>query len=114
MFDLMRPCVTCPFRKGLGSHFQLRRLEDIRRDVAFQCHKTVDYEAWNDEVKRQGDRPQQCAGLMALLHRMNEPNQIMRVAERIGVLDCAKLDPENEVYATWAEAVRAHEEGVEQ
>jgi hypothetical protein len=110
MFDLKRPCVSCPFRKGMGSWFTLgrARLREIRNATAFQCHRTVDYNAFDDDEKRQGDRPQQCAGLMTLLHRLNQPNQIMQVAERLGHLDPATLDPKREVYATWAEAMRAH------
>ena len=102
MFDLKRPCVTCPFRIGQTFSFASDRLEEIRRAVAFQCHKTVDYEQWDDAQRRQGDRPQQCAGLMAILHRINEPNQIMQVAERLGYLDPALLDPNGEAYAKLA------------
>ena len=110
MFDLKRPCATCPFRKGQGSKFGLpaERLKEIRLGSAFQCHKTVDYEAWEEDGDKAGDRPQQCAGLMTLLHRHNRPNQIMQVAERLGALDCAALDPEKEVYETWMDALCAH------
>lgn len=113
MFDLKRPCVSCPFRKGMGSKFQLRRLKEIREATAFQCHSTVDYSASDDDddddvVSKKGGA-QQCAGLMALLHRENQPNQMMRIAERIGILDCAALDPEKEVYETWRDALCAHE-----
>jgi hypothetical protein len=50
---------------------------------------------------------------MTLLHRMGEPNQIMQIASRLGHLDLDALDPDNKVYATWAEAYRAHLEGQE-
>jgi hypothetical protein len=119
VFDLKRPCMTCPFRKGHGSRFRLplTRLQEIGRADAFQCHKTVDYDGEEDEDGEStfapGDRPQQCAGLMALLHYMDRPNQIMRVAERLGTLDPTTLDPENEAYATWADALRAHRTGKE-
>jgi hypothetical protein len=115
MFDLVRPCVTCPFRKGRGSVFQLRaeRLTEIREAPAFQCHKTIDYDAWETGDNKTGDRPQQCAGLMAVLHREKQDNQIMQIAERFGHLIPAKLDPANEVYATWTEVERAHLEGIE-
>lgn len=115
MFDLKRPCVTCPFRKGQGSRFQLSpdRLAEIRAAVAFQCHKTVDYDAdEGDRAGRAGDRPQQCAGLMTILHREGDPNQIMQVAERLGALDPTRLDPSSEVYASWEVACAAHQ-GIE-
>jgi hypothetical protein len=115
MFDLKRPCASCPFRKGKGSAFRLtaQRLAEIRRGVSFQCHKTVDYDEWDDDIKRQGERPQQCAGLMALLHRHREQNQITQVAVRMGVLDPAQLDPKDEAYATWRDALNAHLRGIE-
>lgn len=113
MFDLKRPCVNCPFRKGQGSLFELHpgRLREIRGATAFQCHKTVDYDA--PRAGRAGDRPQQCAGLMAVLHREDEPNQIMQVAERLGALDPTTLDPGGEAYASWADVLVAHIEGRE-
>lgn len=107
MFKLNRPCVTCPFRLGVGETFRLpaERLEEIKSAVAFQCHKTVDYEA--DGEGRSGDHPQQCAGLMSLLSRENAPNQIMQVGERLDRFDPAKLD-HAEVYPSWEAAMKAH------
>ena len=110
MFDLKRPCVTCPFRKGQGERFRLHpdRISEIVEAQAFQCHKTVDYDA-DDRAGRAGDRPQQCAGLMAVLHREGRPNQIMQVAERLTDFDPAGLDPAGEAYQSLADARRAHE-----
>jgi len=115
MFDLKRPCVNCPFRIGQGSRFQLHpdRLTGIFEAVAFQCHKTVDYENYDDEAARAGDRPQQCAGLMAVLYRSGQDNQIMQVATRLGALDLATVDPDGTAYASIDVARRAHVEGIE-
>jgi hypothetical protein len=115
MFDLKRPCVTCPFRRGQGSRFGLGepRLTQIFTAPAFQCHKTVDYDHFDDEEARAGDRPQQCAGLMAVLHRSDRHNQIMQVAERLTDFDPATVDPNGEAYASVEEAWAAHVEGVE-
>lgn len=110
MFDLKRPCVNCPFRKGQGELFQLslERLYEIRHyATAFQCHKTIDYGHFNDPEKRQGKRPQQCAGLMAVLQRDGAANTIMQVAERCGV-DLSGLDPDDEAYASWDDVIAAH------
>lgn len=112
MFDLKRPCVNCPFRKGQGSLFGLHpeRLQATIEGPAFQCHKTVDY---SEHAPRPGDRPQQCAGLMAVLHRSGRHNQIMQIAERLTSFDPAAVDPKGEAYASVEEATRAHLEGVE-
>lgn len=110
MFKLTRPCVTCPFRKGVGERFQLHRerLREIFEAVAFQCHKTVNYDEWDDPHKRSGEHPQQCAGLMSLLHREGRDNQFMQVGQRLGAFDPEKLDP-TDVYDTIADAMAAHE-----
>lgn len=110
MFDMKRPCKTCPFRKGQGENFRLdaKRLKEITQSVAFQCHNTVDYEHFDDPYLKQGQKPQQCAGLMTLLAREGIPNQIMRVAQLTQHLEMEKLDPHGEVYATLEDAYRAH------
>ncbi len=107
MFKLTRPCNNCPFRKGVGENFQLRagRLEEIFQAVAFQCHKTVDYGAEGGD--RSGDHPQQCAGLMSLLHRAGQPNTIMQVGERLGHFDPEALH-HDEVYDSLDDCWRAH------
>lgn len=106
MFDLKRPCVNCPFRKGQGELFGMgkARLHEIFNATAFQCHKTVDY---SDDEPQSGDRPQQCAGLMSLLHRADRANQIMQVGERFGHFDPDKLD-HADVYDSIDAAMAAH------
>ena len=98
MFNLKQPCNNCPFRKGQGQNFRLSegRLAEILNAPAFQCHKTLDGSA------------EQCAGLMKILYDAGEPNQIMQVAIRLGVLDPEKLDPKNEAYADLWDVMEAH------
>lgn len=110
MFALKQPCMNCPFRKGQGELFRLprERLQEIVNAPAFQCHKTVDY---SEDEPDQGDRPQQCAGLMTVLHREGRPNQIMQVAQRLTGFDPDQLDPKNEAYGSMAEVVAAHGHG---
>lgn len=111
MFKLTRPCVTCPFRKGQGRLFGMHRLRlrEIFAATAFQCHKTVDYDT-EDGDPASGDKPQQCAGLMSILSRAGQPNQIMQVGERLGAFDPSKLD-HAEVYKTPGSATAAHDRG---
>lgn len=108
MFKLTRPCANCPFRKDQGHLFGLgrERLTEIFNAVAFQCHKTVDYKTEDGEGSP-GDKPQQCAGLMSILHRAGRPNQIMQVGERLGYFDPGKLD-HSECYGSIEEAMEAH------
>lgn len=119
MFKLKRPCKTCPFRIGQGSKFGLgrARLREIFAGAAFQCHGTIDYSGETgakfdhdpgEDAPSAGDHPQQCAGLMAVLLRDHRPNQIMRLAMRLGYLKRAEIDPGKEAYASVRQAVRAH------
>lgn len=112
MFDLKKPCRNCPFKKGQGELFNLgvERCLEIFNAPSFQCHKTIDYDRWESERGRQGDKPQQCVGVMSLLHRANLPSNIMRVAERIGHTDFSTLD-HSQVYDNIAEALEAHSWG---
>lgn len=112
MFKLKTPCANCPFRKGQGEGFQLgtERVMEIFNGSAFQCHKTVDY---SEDVPRPGKNPQQCVGVMSLLHRAGLPNQIMQVAERLrGVAPdyFDKLD-HAAVYDDIVDALEAHSGG---
>ena len=113
MFDLKRPCNNCPFTRANAHNFALppERLDDIVEATAFQCHKTVDYSCYEDPKERQGDHPQQCAGLMATLHREGRHNQIMQVAIRLRALDPEKLDPNHEAFDTLADLYEAHTKG---
>lgn len=110
MFKLKRPCSNCPFRKGQGELFQLNidRLAGMLTGDAFQCHKTIDYDHFEDPKLRQGEHPQQCAGIMSVLWREKQPNKIMQVAIAFGYLDPNQLDPENEAYSSIQEVLRAH------
>lgn len=107
MFDLKRPCVNCPFRKGQGHLFQLpsERLKEIVEGIAFQCHKTLEFT--EDGENNHGDNPQQCAGLMAVLHKEGRHNQIMQIAERTGFLNPDDLKLED-AYDSLEEVFKAH------
>lgn len=110
MFDLKRPCANCPFRTDIAANFRLsrKRLEEIFEAPAFQCHKTVDYSQAKDDVGRQGDKPQQCAGLMALLHAEGKPNAIMQVAGRLIGYDPGRIETKL-TFTSIADAMKAHE-----
>lgn len=121
MFDLKRPCKTCPFKKGNGENFALcqARIEEIIEAPAFQCHSTIDYgrsvdengEFSSDCIQSKKGGPQQCVGLMTLLHREGVPNTIMQVGERLKAFDPEQLDPDGECYETIDEAMEAHVHG---
>ena len=92
MFDLKKPCKDCPFICGgvMNESLAEGRIEEIQtsllRGQSFPCHKTVDYEG---EGKK---KEQHCAGAMIWLYKHDSPNQMMRIAERLGMLSPDKLE----------------------
>ncbi|MFE5321605.1 hypothetical protein ACFQ88_23145 [Paenibacillus sp. NPDC056579] len=88
-FNLKKPCRDCPFLHGSSTNVTLAegRLEGIARDLmsglSFPCHKTLDLKSTNRE---------HCAGALLYLEREERPNQIMRIAERLGLYDHTKLE----------------------
>jgi len=104
MFDLKKPCNNCPFCIGKGERFQLcrERLEEIRRGPAFPCHQTVPETSCGNPTG-----PQQCYGLMSILMRENEPNQIMQLASRLIGFDLDAISSD-QAYRSWHELLQAH------
>ncbi len=83
-FDLKQPCNDCPFIPGSRTNVTLEEgriegiVEGLRNDAAFICHKTL-----NKQLNEQ----QHCAGALIFLEKENNPNQMMRIAERFSLYD---------------------------
>lgn len=88
-FDLKTPCKDCPFVKGSSTNITLAEgriegiIQDLRNDMSFICHKTLG--------KPQPEQ-QHCGGAMIFLEKENRPNQMMRIAERVGIYDHRNLN----------------------
>ncbi|GKU79324.1 hypothetical protein L3i20_v237210 [Paenibacillus sp. L3-i20] len=88
-FNLKKPCKDCPFLQGSSTNKTLvkGRLEGIVSDLmdgmTFTCHKTLNLKSLDQE---------HCAGALQYLEREERPNQMMRIAERIGLYDHTKLE----------------------
>lgn len=107
-FDLRKPCPQCPFRQG-QTFLHPKRAEEIALAVAkdnktFTCHKTLD--------QREIDQ-QMCAGAAAFVRKLNAPNQMLQIAERLGLLDPDQLlaDADAEVYDSVDAMTEAHRNG---
>lgn len=103
-FDLKRPCANCPFRKdSLPSWLGEARAEEIadavlgRPGVTFACHRTTKFEE-GDEGEEHTPHPdeQHCAGAMILADRTGAANQMLQIAERLGIRNPDDLDPDAE------------------
>lgn len=100
-FELKTPCKDCPFRTDVKPYLRKERAKGISRALkqeqgAFPCHKTVTYD---DNGEKAGSRKEQhCAGALVMLERMNRPNQLMRIAQRLGVYKPQLLDMDAPVF----------------
>ena len=97
-FRLQKVRADCPFRRDVPFHgLDTERVEEIaeslRAGASFHCHKTLDYDADGDPVV---ESSQVCAGALATMEKGREPNQSMRVAERLGLYDPEEFDWESQ------------------
>ena len=109
-FDLTAPCKNCPFRTDITFYLTKARVYEIWEgitdgDATFACHKTVDYS--EDGDAKRSDKEQHCAGALIALERRNRPNQMMRIAERLGLYDRTKLDMDEPVFNDADDMARA-------
>lgn len=98
-YDLTTPCANCPFRNDITPFIHPERCEEIlNEEGTFRCHKTDDHNV------------QHCAGFLIIREKEDRPNQMMRIAERLGAYDHTKLNMDAPIYDSVHEAVSAHEE----
>jgi len=119
-FTLIRPCELCPFRtdclKGWLKTFSAEIADSLKNDKTFLCHETTEYEEDYDEDEyetpplKETGKEQHCAGAMILLEKIERPNQMMRIAERLGLYDHTKLDMDAPVFNSLEEFVEHHME----
>jgi hypothetical protein len=118
-YGLVSPCKNCPFRTDIKPYITAARAADILRSQGeFHCHKTITIgaEAIDDEVDCDDTfreviddkNAQVCAGFLICLEHSGAPNQVMRIAERLGLYDRNKLRMDAPVYRGIEIAIRAH------
>lgn len=89
-YDLKKPCRDCPFIKSTNFKFTRAKAHGIAtQNGGFPCHKTAKQKRGSFQAERDS---QACAGRLIMLERDNQPDQMMRIAERIGLYDRTKLD----------------------
>lgn len=87
-YTLTEPCDECPFLVGSGF-----TIGNLRRHAQgeFACHKTCTVNEENGEFEPR-DKSPHCAGALIFLEKRNQPHQMMRIAERIGMYDRRQLN----------------------
>jgi hypothetical protein len=98
-FTMTKPCKDCPFLAEMKDFFPMRRLRQFADNGTFPCHKTA--EVRDDEDGGSGytatAESLACAGALIFNEKRNRPNQMMRIAERLGMYNRRKLDMTAEV-----------------
>ena len=100
MFDLVKPCSDCPFRTDKAFYLRSGRAEEIAASLesgkTFSCHKTTMHD--DDGEYAQRDKEQHCAGATIILEKIEIPNQLMRIFERVNGYDRTKLAMDSPVF----------------
>lgn len=114
-FDLSKPCPDCPFRRDcLRGWLGAPRAEEIadallgRPGKSFACHQTTQFDEEGEH--RQHEAEQQCVGAMILVEKTGAANQMLQVAERLGVRDPGRISEASRplVFDTRAEFIEHH------
>lgn len=104
-FKVRTPCANCPFRNDITPYLRQARVHDlVTGDNVFMCHKTL------TPSMRVGKYSAACAGFLAFMERCGKRNQMMQVAERLGLYDPKRLNPNAPVYKSLDELLHAHKD----
>lgn len=93
------PCEDCPFLNipRMKRTFPLRRLAEFALG-SFPCHKTaVVSEDDEDSGFQATPKSFACAGMLIFCEKREQPNQMMRISERLGLYDRRKLNMKSNV-----------------
>ena len=104
-YNLTKPCANCPFRTDIKPYLNASRVPDLE-GVAFSCHKTTTCR----DVGNSDPKAEHCAGSLILHEKLEQPHQMMRIAERLGYYDHTKLDMDAPVFDSFEEMADAMED----
>jgi hypothetical protein len=88
-YNMTEPCDECPFL--LGSGFTFASLMRYASN-AFACHKACSVNEETGDFEARSDKTPHCAGALIFLEKREEPHQMMRICERLGMYDRTKLN----------------------
>lgn len=89
-YTMTTPCDECPFLQKMKRGFTLKKLKAFASGE-FHCHKSgaVDDEEGEFVATKNSVH---CAGALIFLEKRDQPHQMMRICERLGMYDRTKLD----------------------
>ena len=91
-YTMTSPCGQCPFLKSMSHGFPIRRLKEFASGE-FPCHQTasiVEEEGFSEY--HANDKSIHCAGALIFNEKRGTTHQMMRICERLGMYNAAKLD----------------------
>lgn len=101
-YGMVRPCPKCPFRRDIPGYLRPERVDELEMNLVrsdFSCHlTTVEDPDDDDGGNMEGPDSRHCAGALIILEKLQQPSQMMRIAERLGIYDASKLDMTAPVY----------------
>lgn len=83
------PCKECPFLNVYKKGYSLKRLTAFASGE-FPCHKSAEIN--EDDEFTATNKSVHCAGALIFNEKRNNPHQMMRISERLGMYDYTKLD----------------------
>ncbi len=105
------PCDSCPFRYDVPGFLMPGRVDELEQSLVrsgFPCHKTVDHDEETGEGIERKDSIH-CAGALILLEKLEQPSQMMRICERLGMYDRSKLKMDAPVFEDFSEMADHHD-----
>jgi len=109
-YDLTKPCDLCPFRNDEKRlYVDPPRLAGMASGE-FACHKTTELKESEDgegATYEPHEKSQHCAGALIFREKQNNPHQMMRICERLGMYDRTKLKMDSPVFGSMAEVRKA-------
>jgi len=111
-YKLRTPCAECPFRTDIPGYLRRERAIEISESIAdgaeFPCHKTTVPDPSTDFEMVKAAHSQFCAGALIMMEKMEAPNQIVRIAERVGAYDATRMDMDAPVARSYFEFIDHH------
>ncbi len=107
------PCSNCPFRDGPHPPYLRHQraadiAESLRMDETFYCHKTTAVAGDDDDSCPIPPDAVPCAGAVAVMLNGEEPNQMLRIAGRMGMVPESLQDGRGDCYDDLDTFVDAH------
>ena len=115
-YRMSKPCPKCPFRSDIPKYLRPERAQQIADSLydgaEFPCHQTTEEVEDEDGM---GERvatakSAACAGALITMEKEGFSNQMVRIAERLGMYDHQALDMEAPVYGSLSEWVASYRE----